>query len=190
MFLRYRCVSISSILTSISSLISYLDIERHFWTFDIESISSQYRNIQISYVWHTISNIAKVPDVPYHIDSTKLKQSSFWESKWNQWNQGCGMLLCSFVHELQQQMFAHMILWSCRIMHLIFLAASNLFAACLPEKRVWRLHSVSSCWEAAYQFGNSNHWFCLILHHWRTDQCTQKAFRPPSYEYRRSSFSA
>ena len=62
MFLRYRSASISSILTSISSLISYLDIERHFWTFDIESISSQYRNIQISYVWHTISNIAKVPD--------------------------------------------------------------------------------------------------------------------------------
>ncbi len=45
-----RGASISSILSSISSLISYLDIEGHFRTFDIESISSQYRNIQISYV--------------------------------------------------------------------------------------------------------------------------------------------
>ena len=72
----------------------------------------------------------------------------------------------------------------------IFLAASNLFAACLPEKRVWRLHSVCSFWEAAYQFGNSNDWFCLIFHHWWTDQCTKKASRPPSNEYRRSSFSA
>ncbi len=48
----------------------------------------------------------------------------------------------------------------------IFPAASNLFAALLSKKRVWRLHSVCSFWEAAYQFGNSNQWFCLIFHHW------------------------
>ena len=44
-----------------------------------------------------------------------------------------------------------------------FFAASNLFAARLSKKRVWRLHSVCSFWEAAYQFGNSNHWICLIF---------------------------
>ena len=41
----------------------------------------------------------------------------------------------------------------------IFLAARKLFAARLFKKCVWRLHLVCSFWEAAYQFGNSNHFF-------------------------------
>jgi hypothetical protein len=46
------------------------------------------------------------------------------------------MLLCSFVHELQQQIFAHMILWSCRIMHLNFFRCQQSFCCSFVEKNV------------------------------------------------------
>ena len=49
--------------------------------------------------------------LPYHIGSTILKQSSIWVCDENCANCGWNILRCSFVHELQQQIFAHMISW-------------------------------------------------------------------------------
>ena len=40
------------------------------------------------------------------------------------------------------------------------------------------------------KFGKSNHCLYGTFHHWWTDQCSKKEFRPPSQEYWRTSFSA
>ena len=136
----------------------------------------------------TWSSLRPTPTIPHRFN--KIKTIIFWNASEIEEIEG---VACSFAASCMNCSNKSSLIWfydhigSCIS---IFLAASNLFAARLSKKRLWRLHSVCSFWEAAYQFGNSNHWFCLIFHHWWTDQCTKKAFRPPSYEFRRSSFSA
>jgi hypothetical protein len=73
--------------------------------------------------------------------------------------------LSAFMHAVQQQIFAHVILLQCRIMNLNILAALKLFAARLSKKRVWHLHIVFLFWEAEYR---SKLWLYFRFHHWLT----------------------
>ncbi len=85
-------------------------------------------------------------------------------TKWR--NLSVVMLHCSFMHALQQQIFANMIIcwFSLRIMRLNFFGCKQTVCCLLVKnKRGLKPTSFLRFCESVYQNGKSNHWLLLVL---------------------------